>query len=227
MKTIIIDDDELSGKLMEQYISKTEFIELTAIFTDPLKALSFLAENKIDLVLLDIEMPEMNGMEVLRAIENSGPQIILVTTHKEFAIEAFECRAADYLVKPFNYARFFKAVTTAKTRWTEKPGTTDELVFVKKDNRIVQIRKSEILWVEALGDYAVLNTAKEKFVLHSTLKAIGEKLPSQNYLRVHRSYIVRMDKIEKIEDNNIFCGGKSIPIGKSYHEEVFRKLKMF
>jgi DNA-binding LytR/AlgR family response regulator len=228
MKTIIIDDDELSGKVVEHYLSKTGFAGLVHNFTDPIKALSYISENKIDLVLLDIEMPEMNGMEMINAIKNSSCQIILVTSHKEFAIEAFEYQVVDYLVKPFTYPRFFKAIAAAKQRISEKANNDEnDFVFVKKDSKIIQIRKSEILWVEAMGDYAVLNTAKEKFILHSTLKAIGEKLPEQNYIRVHRSYIVRMDKIDKIEDDTIFCNSKTIPIGKSYHEEVFRKLKMF
>ncbi len=229
MNAIIIDDDELSGKLMQQFIAQTGFIDLLGTFSNPVSALSFLSSNKTDLILLDIEMPEMSGIEFMSALKSGEQQIILVTSHKEFALEAFEYHVSGYLVKPVTYAKFFKTVSVVAERvklYLEDKEDND-IVFVRKDNRIVQIRKSEILWVEALGDYAVLNTVKGKFVLHSTLKAVGEKLPPQNYIRVHRSFIVRMDKIEKIEDNTIFCNDKTIPIGKSYHEEVFRKLKMF
>ncbi len=230
MKVIIIDDDELSGKLMQQFVVQTGFMDLLGTFTNPVSALSFLSSNKTDLILLDIEMPEMNGLEFINALKSDEQQIILVTSHREFALEAYEKNVAGYLVKPVTYARFFKTVSAISERVNfhlKDNNGTDDFVFVKKDNRIIQIRKSEILWVEALGDYAVLNTEREKFVLHSTLKSIAGKLSKQDYIRVHRSFIVRMDKIEKIEDNMIFCSNKTIPIGKSYHEDVFRKLKMF
>jgi len=229
MKAIIIDDDQFSISLLEQFIAQTEFIHLQQTFSDPISALSYLSSNKTDLILLDIEMPKMSGIEFLNTMQKGDQKIILVTSHKEYALEAFEHHVVDYLVKPVTYAKFFRAVSAAGemvSRNSETP-SDDEFVFVKKDSRIIQIRKSEILWVEALGDYAVLNTAKEKFVLHNTLKSVGEKLPAQNYIRVHRSFIVRTDKIEKIEDNTIFCNNKTIPIGKSYREEVFKKLKMF
>src|SRR6185295_11686485 len=155
MKTIIIDDDEVSGKMMEHYVSKTEFMEFVQHFTSPVKALSFLSSNPVDLVLLDIEMPEMSGMELMNAIKNLNRNVILVTSHKEFAIEAFEYNVVDYLVKPFTYPRFFKAVSIAKERNESRSVVPDDddFVFVKKDNRIIQIRKSEIIWVEAMGDY--------------------------------------------------------------------------
>ncbi|HET6993308.1 MAG TPA: LytTR family DNA-binding domain-containing protein, partial [Bacteroidia bacterium] len=189
MNTIIIDDDELSGKLIEQFITRTGFVKLCGVFTDPVKAISFLVSNKIDLVFLDIEMPVMNGIEFMSNLKSSTPQIIIVTSHKEFAIDAFEFNVVDYLVKPLYYPRFFSAVNAAKTviDQQEKNNPDNDIVFVKKDNQMIRIRKSDILWVEALGDYSVLYTAKEKFVLHCTLKAVEDKLPEQSYLRVHRS----------------------------------------
>lgn len=229
MKTIVIDDDQLSANVLQEFIAKTEFLEWHQTFLDPIAALSFLSSNTTDLILLDIEMPNMNGMEFMNAMKKGNHKIILVTSHSEYALEAFEHHVVDYLIKPVSYSKFFKAVSAAQELFAHFTETQagDELVFVKKDNRIIQIRISEILWVEALGDYATLITAKEKFTLHSTLKTIEEKLPAHNYMRVHRSFIVRIDKIEKIEDNTIFCNNKTIPIGKSYREEVFRKLKMF
>jgi two-component system LytT family response regulator len=230
MKAIIIDDDMVSGELIARYIEKTGFIQLHKNFTDPVEALSYLRSNKTDLIFLDIEMPGMNGMEFLDAIQNPAGQVILVTSHKEFALEAFEHKVLDYLVKPFSYARFFSAVSRAKPNGeTEKPGSKeeDDTVFVKKDSQMIRIRKSDILWAEAMGDYSVLYTDKDKFVLHCTLKVIEEKLPARSYLRVHRSYIIKIDTIEKVEDNTIFSNRKSMPIGKSYREEVFKRLKMF
>ena len=227
MNAIIIDDDDLSGKLMEKFVLQTGFINLLRTFTDAVSALSFLSSTKIDLILLDLEMPGMNGIEFMDALKNGEQQIVVVTSHKEFALESYDYNVAGYLVKPVIYSKFFKTVSTVLKNTKRQLENEDDIVFVKKDSQIIQIRKSEILFVEALGDYAVLNTAKEKFVVHSTLKSIVEKLPVQDYIRVHRSFIVRINKIEKIEDSLIFCKDKKIPIGKSYHEEVFRRLKMF
>lgn len=231
MKAIVIDDDMVSGELIARFLEKTGFIELQENFTDPVKALSYLHVHKTDLIFLDIEMPGMNGMEFLGAIQASPAQVILVTSHKEFALAAFEFKVLDYLVKPFSYARFFSAVSRANSFDLKKENGEsrehDDSVFVKKDSSMIRIRKSDILWAEALGDYSVLYTDKDKFVLHCTLKVVEEKLPPQDYLRVHRSFIIKIDTIEKVEDNTIFSNRKSIPIGKSYREEVFRRLKMF
>jgi DNA-binding LytR/AlgR family response regulator len=227
MKAIIIDDDILSGELIARFLAKIEFITLQKNFTDPVKALSYLYTNKTDLIFLDIEMPGMNGMDFLRTIKNSPAKVILVTSHKEFALEAFEFKVLDYLVKPFTYARFFSAVSRAVPVEDKKEEHHDDIVFVKKDSKMIRIRISDILWAEAMGDYSVLYTDKDKFVLHCTLKVIEGKLPAQTYLRVHRSYIIKIDAIEKVEDNTIFSSAKPIPIGKSYREDVFKRLKMF
>src|ERR1700741_3005784 len=137
MKAIIIDDDILSGELISRFLVKTEFITLQQNFTDPVKALSYLHTNKTDLIFLDIEMPGMNGMDFLRTIKNSPSQVILVTSHKEFALEAFEFKVLDYLVKPFTYARFFSAVSRAMPVEEKKEKEpVDDIVFVKRDSKM-------------------------------------------------------------------------------------------
>ncbi|MBI3510681.1 MAG: response regulator transcription factor [Bacteroidetes bacterium] len=227
MNAIVIDDDDLSGKVIAQYVSRSGFLELSGIFRDPAKALSFLALNKTDLIFLDVEMPGMNGLEFIHALSDPSQKIILVTSHTEFAVQAFEHHVLDFLVKPVSYARFFNAVSAVKDRMrhNEVQEMDEDIVFIKKDRLMVRIRKSEILWAEARGDYVILNTPKDRFIVHCTLKAIEEKLPARSHLRVHRSFIVKVDEIEKIEDNLISFSKQVIPIGKSYREEVFRKLK--
>jgi DNA-binding LytR/AlgR family response regulator len=227
MKAVIIDDDSTSGELIARFAEKTGFIELQENFTDPIIGLNYLQSNKTDLLFLDIEMPGMNGIEFLQSVKEAPPQVILVSSHKEFALEAFEHKVLDYLLKPFTYARFYKAVSRLNTEPTNENLSNDETVFVKRENQMIRIRKSDILWAEAMGDYSVLYTDKDKFILHCTLKAVEKKLSPQMYMRVHRSFIVKIDSIEKVEDNTIFSNRKSIPIGKSYKEEVFRKLKLF
>lgn len=228
MNCIVIDDEELSRKLLEQFIGKNDSLVLLNSFSNPVDALSFLSNNKVDVIFLDIEMPEMNGLEFMKVL-NPLPSIILTTSHKEFALDAFEYNVVDFLVKPIVYSRFIKAVQKVKATFEKKEEfhiSDDNNVFVKQGSSIVRIKKSDILWVEALGDYIILHTDKDKFTILSTMKGIEEKLPSQDYIRVHRSFIIRIDKIDSIEDNTISYKEKLIPIGKSYREEVFKRLNM-
>lgn len=229
MNCIIIDDEELSRQIIKQFIQKTDFLTLIGSFSDPIGALTFLSTAKVDLLFLDIEMPEMTGMELINTIKQQLPQVILITAHKEFALEAFEYNITDYLIKPVLYPRFYKAALKAKDLFDKQTAfyhSDNDTFFVKRDNSIIRIQKSEILWVEALGDYVTLNTGKEKFIVHSTMKDIEVKLPPKDYMRVHRSYIVRIDKIDSIEDHTISYNEKLIPIAKSYREEVFKRLNL-
>ena len=228
MNCIIIDDDELSRKIIEQFISKTDFLKLIQSFENPVPALSFMTNNDIDLIFLDIEMPEMNGIQFIDALKQHVPQVILTTAHKEFALDAFEYSVTDFLVKPIAYPRFFKAVSKAKTIFEKKAVhiINNDNVFVKQSGSIISVKISDIMWVEALGDYIVLNTRKGKFTIHSTMKAIEDKLPANDYVRTHRSFIVRLDIIDSIDDNAISCGTTLIPIGKSYKEAVLGRLNI-
>lgn len=228
MNCIIIDDEDLSIKSLELFINKTDFLTLIESFKDPIEAVKFLNDNKTDIIFLDIEMPGMNGLELIETIKHLPVQIIITTSHKEFAIDAFEYYVADYIVKPLSYSRFLKAATKVKTTYDEKMSSNDndDTLFVKKEGVMLRIKKSDILWVEALGDYVTLNTDKERFIVHSTMKAIEYMLPSKHYMRVHRSYIVRIDKIDCIEESSISYKTKLIPIGKSYRTGVFKRLNV-
>jgi DNA-binding LytR/AlgR family response regulator len=228
MNCVIIDDEELSRKSLEMFIVKTDFLSLMESFSDPIIAISYLNDYKIDLVFVDIEMPGMTGLELIDAIKHLPTQVIITTSHKEFALDAFEFYVTDYLVKPITYSRFYKAVFKVKELHEKKAMAHDEsdILFVKKGSVMMRIKKSEILWVEALGDYVTLNTEKEKYIVHSTMKAIEHILPSLHYMRVHRSYIVRIDKIDSIEEYSIAYKNKLIPIGKSYRNVVFKRLNV-
>ena len=229
INSIIIDDEVLSRKSLEYFIGKTNFVNSLDSFSSPFEALTFLSKNpKIDLIFLDIQMPEMNGIELINTIKNQMPQVILTTSHEKFALEAFEYNVTDYLIKPIIYSRFFKAVSKAKEIHEKQAVHTvdKDIFFIKNANSIIRIHKSDILWVEALGDYVTLNTGEGKFIIHTTMKSVEDKLSFQEYVRVHRSYIVRIDKIDSIEDNSIACGEKLIPIARSYKDAVFKRLNM-
>ncbi|MGZ3931472.1 MAG: LytR/AlgR family response regulator transcription factor [Bacteroidia bacterium] len=228
MNCIIIDDDELSRKTTEFMIKKTGSLALLNSFSDPVGALSYMANNKPDLVFLDVEMPEMTGMEFIDIIKHDPPQIILTTSHEKFARTAFDFNVTDYLLKPFTFQRFYAAVMKASTLFNKQSANQahGDFLFVKKGNSILKIMKSDILWIEALGDYLTINTHGQKIIVHSTMHAMFNKLSAEDYMRVHRSFIVRIDQIESIEDNAISFHDKIIPIGKSYKEDVMNRLNL-
>jgi DNA-binding LytR/AlgR family response regulator len=228
MKCIIIDDNELALKATQQCVSKVEQLTLTGVFEDAIKALSYLSANSVDLIFLDIEMPELNGIEFIKALKQPHPFIIFTTSHTEHALEAYDYNVADYLVKPIQFPRFLNAIAKVQDMYEKQNihHTDQDTVFIKKGNLIVRVNKRDILWIEGLGDYVTLNTEKEKFVVHSTMHAIEQKFSTNEFIRVHRSFIIRIDKINNIEDNCISYFDKFIPIGKTYREAVYKRLNM-
>ncbi|HLC82978.1 MAG TPA: LytTR family DNA-binding domain-containing protein [Bacteroidia bacterium] len=229
MNCIIVDDEELSQKAMKHLVSQVPYLNLVAQCSNGSEALDALSKNKVDLLFLDIEMPVINGLEFVKSLKNP-PITILATSKKEYAIEAFECNVIDYLVKPIAIDRFFNAVTKAKHFFDNIhqniPFLNQEYIFVKVNGILTRISIKEILWIEALGDYIVINTAEKKYTVHSTLKAIENKLDSDKYVRVHRSYIVSIDNINSIDDNTIVINKQLIPIGLVHKENLTKKLNL-
>jgi DNA-binding LytR/AlgR family response regulator len=228
MKAIIIDDNEIALLATQQCVAKADKVKLLGAFNNALQALSFIASNQVDLIFLDIEMPELNGMDFIKAMKQPHPLIILTTSHPQFALEAFENNVLDYLVKPIALPRFLNAVSKAHALYdkTTIDKIENDIVFIKKGNVIVRVNKSEVLWIEGLGDYVTLNTEKEKFIVHSTMHNIEQKFASNEFIRVHRSFIIRIDKINNIEDNCISYFDKFIPIGKTYKDSVYKRLNL-
>jgi DNA-binding LytR/AlgR family response regulator len=230
VRCIIIDDNDIALLATKQIASKIDQLEIVETFNNSVQALTYLSSNSnnIDIVFLDIEMPEINGMEFIAALDDPKPIIILTTSHTQFALEAFENNVLDYLVKPITLTRFIKAFNKAQNilERHKLENIDNDTIFIKKGNIIVKVNKSDILWIEGLGDYVTLNTQKEKFVVHSTMHAIEQKFASGDFIRVHRSFIIRIDKINNIEDNCISYFDKFIPIGKTYKESVYKRLNM-
>lgn len=232
MNCIIIDDDKLSRKILEEFIKKTEGVSLRASFSDGVEAINFLKnEEDINLIFLDIEMPEMNGIEFLNSLKNP-PQIIIVSGKGKYALDAFEYDVTDYLLKPVPYPRFYKAIDRATARYEQNKihMVGKDEIFIKKNSTLVRLKYDEILWVEALENYVIFNTFREKYTIHFTMKAIEQKLPSSKFTRVHRSYIVNTSSIDIIEDNAVIIktddGNKNIPIGKSYKEKLMKDINL-
>lgn len=228
MRCLIVDDDELSRTVLEDLVNNTDSLELIKSCEDAIDAFNTIKEEHIDLVFLDIEMPKMDGMEMIRSL-NPLPQIILVTSHSKYAVESYEYDVTDFIEKPVSHGRFLKAIDKALNRFEEsraKITSKDRTIFIKADSKLVQINTEDVLWVEALGNYMRIFTPKGKYTILSTMKDIASKLSADEFVRVHRSFIVRVDKIETIEDNYILINGKQISIGKAYKEELSKKLNL-
>jgi DNA-binding LytR/AlgR family response regulator len=227
IRCAIVDDEEMSRKNIEQLIKRVDDLKLVVVCHDAVEASNVLRKEKVDLLFLDVEMPEMTGIELVKSLTHK-PEIVLVTSKENYAVEAFEYDVADYIVKPATYERFLKAYDRVKMRLTSDEENTmnTDAVFVKVDSQLVKVKTSDILWVEAFGDYVNIFTENDKFIVHSTMKGMENKLPSDHFLRVHRSYIVRLEKIKAIEETIIIIGKKLIPIGDSYRSTLMKRLNM-
>lgn len=232
MNCIIIDDDDLSRRVIEEFVKRTEYLNFTQSFSSPVEAINYLKQgNEVDLIFLDIEMPEMSGIEFLTTLARP-PQIIIVSSKEKYALEAFEYSVTDYLLKPVTYARFFKAVNKAFDIFanTKHDIDAEKEIFIKKNSSLVRLKYNDILWVEALENYVVINATTDKFTIHFTMKAIESQLPASRFKRVHRSFIVNISRIASIEDNSIIIklaeGKKVIPIGKSYRDKLLKEINL-
>jgi len=232
MNCIIIDDDKVSRLVIEKYIKKVDFLDLVESFDNAVDAANYFNKKvKIDLIFLDIEMPGMTGVEFLESLDNL-PQIIIVSAKEKYAIQAIQHDVTDYLLKPIGYPRFLKSVNKVNKRISEESVKDNPKgIFVKSSSAsFVRMFFDDILYIEAMENYVVITTREHKHTIHFTMKAILNKLPSDIFVRVHRSYIVNKDKIEKIKDNLILIetkeGTKSFPISKSYKEDFMSRINI-
>lgn len=233
MNCIVVDDDELSRKLVEGCVERTEFLTLSASFSNAKDAIRYLKNNRTDLIFLDIEMPEISGFEMLEQL-TSVPQIILVTSKRDYAVEAFEYDVTDFILKPIDFERFKKATLKAKEyhEMQEQLNSNENEFFIKKDSQFIKLDLSSINYIEALADYVNIhldspNPAEQRFTVLSTMKAVEARLPIRDFCRVHRSYIIRVDKIKTLGDSFVLIADKSIPVSRSNKEMLMKKLKIF
>jgi DNA-binding LytR/AlgR family response regulator len=232
MNCIIVDDDKLSSKIIEGYVSKFTSLNLIGSYNDAVAARNILTErHDIDLIILDIEMPEMNGFDFIGSLD-SPPNIIIISSAEEYAFKAFDFNVVDYLLKPVTYGRFCKAIDKTIRYFTRKEGsnTGDEEIFIKKGSSLVKLKLREIIYIEALENYVTLNTNDDKFTIHFTMKAIESQLPSGVFIRVHRSYIINKSMIQTIKENSLDLnvGGtlRSIPVGKSFRDSLLNDINV-
>lgn len=213
LNCLIVDDEPLALELLESYVSRTPFLHLVDRCDSAIKALSVIEETPVDLIFLDIQMPELNGLELSRLVGNKV-KIIFTTAFEQYAIEGFRVDALDYLLKPFNYSEFLRAATKAL-----RTHPAPESIFVKSDYKLVQVQLKDILYIEGLKDYIRIQTEDGQGILTlMSMKSIEDFLPADTFVRVHRSYIVNLNKIKTIERNRIIFGKVYIPISDSYKD---------
>lgn len=228
MNCLIVDDEEMSRNIVRHFVEQTNFLTLSSECADAIQAANFLQQSQVDLLFLDIEMPHMSGMDLVKSLLVK-PQVIFITSRSDYAVEAFEYSVTDYLVKPITYGRFLKAVTKAKEVFdTLQPiQVHSKDLYIKSDSKIIKVNLKDLLYVEALADYVMIYTSQgNRHVVHATMKGVEKKLNSGEFVRVHRSYIVNVEKIEAIEDLSIVINKKLIPIGASYKDNFLKKLNI-
>jgi DNA-binding LytR/AlgR family response regulator len=225
LKALVVDDEQVSIDLIKFYCTKSQEIDVIMTLKNGLDAKKFLANYTVDVLFLDINIPGMDGMELLKSMLHP-PMVVLFTSDPNHGIEAFEYNVTDYLVKPVEYPRFQKAVSKLldEQRLRRDLIYDKKSIYVRSNNKSIRLSVDDILYVEALADYVVFNTSDKKFIVHSTMKALEGKLPIEVFARVHRSYFVNMSKIESIEDGNIVIQKNLIPISASYKDLLNKKL---
>ncbi|MFL5740728.1 MAG: LytR/AlgR family response regulator transcription factor [Flavisolibacter sp.] len=230
MKCIIVDDNKMARMALKQLVSQLTSLELVAECNDATEALQALNNIPIDLLLLDIEMPDMTGLDLIKKLGNNRPLIIFTTAKKDYAVEAFELNVVDYLVKPIALPRLKQAVEKAQEAIdSDKQEVKVEeqgFVFVKDNGVLKRISIEDILFLEAMGDYVKVHTPQKFHVVHATLKSIEEKLPPSKFIRVHRSYIVAINKIDYIQEGTISIGKTTIPVADTHKSNLNRRLNL-
>lgn len=238
MKTrcLIIDDEPLARDLMRSHIEKLENFEICAECGDAMKALRELHNHKIDLMFMDIQMPQITGIEFLKTLKNP-PKVIITTAYREYALDGFELDVVDYLLKPITFERFLKSINKFYQSTQEdlphshplKPvnnNSEEAFIYVKENKKVVKLHLSEILYVEGLSEYVQIYTTDKKIITKTSMTNMSDKLPDNSFMRIHKSFIVSLSKIEAFTSSSIEVPGKELPIGRSYKNSVLDVLQV-
>jgi DNA-binding LytR/AlgR family response regulator len=226
LKVVILDDDKVSREIIRSYINFTDFLEFEAEFDNPLTALKEIGNIDVDLLFLDIEMPEMSGIDFIENVKNI-PQVIIISSKAEYAAESYNYDVTDYLVKPIEYKRFLKSAQRAKsiseTISLNSP-ENEKHIFVKTGSELIKLNFSSIHYIEAFADYVQIHTAEKRYTVLSTMKAIHAKLGEEEFLRVHRSFIVALNRIDALQENGLTVGNKVVKVSRKYKKDLKERL---
>jgi DNA-binding LytR/AlgR family response regulator len=226
---VLIDDEPLAIKVLQNYFTNFTDFEVVATFNNSLEALDFINSTPVDAVFLDINMPMMTGFELISLIENKT-KVIITTAFREFAAESYDLDVLDYLVKPIPLPRFIKCINKITTEYNLKNNikieTTkgDSHIFIKVDKKMMKINIEEILFVEGMKEYIKVVTPDKTYITHKSLTSLSEELPADRFLRIHKSYVIALNKVKSIEGNRVQIQSYNIPIGRNYSKEVKNKI---
>jgi DNA-binding LytR/AlgR family response regulator len=227
LNCLIIDDEPVARNGMEEYVNEVDFLNLIGKCENPLKAASYLKDQQIDLLLLDIHMPKLSGIEFLKTIKDP-PMAIFTTAYSEYALEGYSLDIIDYLMKPVSFDRFLRAVQKASDFYALKhkaKAVDQEYFFIKCDSKYERINFSELLFIESLQNYVVVHTAERKYITYLTLSAVEEQLPQQQFMKIHKSYLIALNKVKAIEGNEVVLqNNHHIPISRALKDEVMNRI---
>lgn len=228
LSCIVIDDEPVALKIATALVEETDFLDLIGAYQNAIEGVNAIIEHEPDIIFLDIQMPDISGIDIIKSLSKK-PEIILITSKKEYSIEAFEFNVTDYLLKPIkSYARFLQAAQKAKDNITllnKKETSNKESIFLKVDSILQKTNFTDILFIEAFGDYVKIHTTNKVHVVYSKLRAIESEFPASQFMRVHRSFIVRIDKIESIDQNSLQVGEKIIPVSVRNKNSLLEQIK--
>lgn len=222
---LIVDDEFLARKLLTEYVSKIDFLNLVDTCSDATKAMEILNDTPVDILLLDIQMPDISGIEMIKYLNNNKPAIILTTAYSEYAVDAFSLGVVDYLLKPFDYARFLQAINKVITLSSaESLDASNDYLMVKADYKLYKVNFEDLLFIEGQHEYVTFHTKTKRITALYSLKNLEETLPKDRFVRTHKSFIVSIKNIEDIDKTIVTVAGNKIPIGASYRDALIERL---
>ena len=234
-KCLIIDDEPLARDLIRNHIEKLDNFEIVAECGDAMKALQELRDQQVDLMFMDIQMPQITGIEFLKTLKHA-PKVIITTAYREYALDGFELDVVDYLLKPITFERFIKSINkyyqvTQEEQQSVLPvnssnGSGEAFIYVKENKKVVKVHLNEILYVEGLSEYVQIYTKQKKIITKTSMTNMEKKLPENDFMRIHKSFIVSMSQIEAFTSHSIEVPGKELPIGRSYKNSVIEALQL-
>jgi DNA-binding LytR/AlgR family response regulator len=230
MNALIVDDNKIARTTIRQLAGRVGDLDIVAECADAMKAYELLQLKPVDLLLLDIEMPGMSGLELTKNLSDKRPVIIFITSKREFAADAFDLNVADYIIKPVTTSRFMQAIDKAReileSNREEINIKEDEFIFIRDSNVVRRLKLDGILYAEAMGDYVKLYTPERFYAIHATLKAVEERLPPSRFLRVHRSYVVAVAKIDTLDGGALIIGGKPLPVADAFRAALNKRMNI-
>jgi DNA-binding LytR/AlgR family response regulator len=231
IKCIIVDDEPLAIEIVESYVSRIDQLQLQGTFRNAVQAFAYLQEHSVDLIFLDIQMPKLSGIEFLKTLKNP-PKVIFTTAFRDYAIDGFDLEVIDYLLKPIPFERFLKAVAKVMHQQSAAPvqpakkveASADDYVYFKVDKKMIKTKMAAVLFIESVKDYVKVRTDEKEIITQQKISYLEESLPHQQFLRIHRSFIVNIDKIDAYSATDVEIGKHSIPIGRNYKNDVMKVL---